>query len=246
MSDRYLRLPSRHLDKQVHLWTHGSFGQPVLVFPSAAGMAHEWQLGGAIEALRPLLDAGRIKLYNVESNVSRSWLADDVAPHTILARHAAYERFIVDELVPWIRQDCRSADIPLVACGVSFGGFYALNFTLKNPEIFRRALCLSGRYDVGAFLQGDRSEAAWFNQPLAYVPQLRGDALRRTAQARATLVVGQGAHEGRCISETARMARALMDRGLPCDLDVWGHDVSHEWVWWRRQLRHHLGRMVAA
>jgi esterase/lipase superfamily enzyme len=245
MPDRYLRLPSRTFGRPVHLWCHGFYGQPVLVFPSAAGMAHEWQIGGAIEALGPLLRAGRIKLYCVESNVSRSWLSDDASPAEKLALHHDYERFVLDELVPFIDDDCRTPGIPLISCGVSFGGFYALNFALKNPGVFRHALCLSGRYDVGAFLPGERSPEAWYNQPLAYVPGLKGAALSKVReQTGFTLVVGQGPHEGRCVGETLNMAAAMRQVGLRVKLDVWGHDVSHEWVWWRRQLRHHLGLLA--
>jgi esterase/lipase superfamily enzyme len=36
------------------------------------------------------------------------------------------------------------------------------------------------------------------------------------------------------------MATALRSRGLQFGLDVWGDEVSHDWVWWRRQLVHHL------
>jgi esterase/lipase superfamily enzyme len=25
---------------------------------------------------------------------------------------------------------------------------------------------------------------------------------------------------------------------------VWGHDVAHDWPWWRRQLAHHLHRLT--
>lgn len=243
---RLLRLPSAHLGRPVHLWAHGWFGQPVLVLPSASGMAHEWQLGGAIAALQPWIDAGRIKLYCVESNVSRSWLSD-AAPAEKLARHLRYERFLTDELLPWIDRDCQSPGIPLVACGVSFGAYLALTFALRHPARVPRVLALSGRYRVWPFLEGLppalRAEA-WTHQPLAFVPGLSGAPLAAARQVRATLVVGQGPHENRCIPETLDMAQVLDRAGIPVELDVWGHDVSHEWVWWRRQLVHHLGRVL--
>jgi len=39
-----------------------------------------------------------------------------------------------------------------------------------------------------------------------------------------------------------RMAHLLRDKGISHELDVWGHDVSHDWPWWRKQLAHHLPR----
>jgi len=243
MSSRLLRLQSRHLGRPVHLWTHGWFGIPVLVLPSASGMAHEWQLGGAIDALQPWLEAGALKLYCVESNVSRSWLSD-APPAVKLDRHAAYEAFLIDELAPWIDRDCQTRGIPMVACGLSFGGFLALNLALRHPERFPKVLTLSGRFRVWPFLDGlppSRGADAYLQQPLAYVPNLVGEALQRVrSNLDVTMVVGQGAHEGKCIPETLEMGRVLKERGISTRVDVWGHDVSHEWVWWRRQLAHHL------
>ena len=38
------------------------------------------------------------------------------------------------------------------------------------------------------------------------------------------------------------MAALLADKGIPHELDVWGHDSAHDWPWWQRQLAHHLPR----
>ena len=245
--ERYLRLPSDHLGRPVHLWTFGHWGAPVIAFPSAAGMAHEWRAGGAIEALRPLIVAGRIKLYCPESNVSETWMGEAAPPGARVDRHDSYERFVLDELVPWVRDDCHQPRARIGVCGASFGAFYAANFTLKQPETFPWALCLSGRYDSGTYLDGLSDLRAYYNQPLSYVPNLAGAELERVRrQAHLTLVVGQGAYEGRCVAETQRLAAALASRGIPHHLDVWGHDVSHEWVWWQRQLRWHFGQRFAA
>ncbi len=266
---RLLRLNSRHLERPVHLWCHGWWGRPVLVIPSASGMAHEWQLGGAIEALQPWIDAGAIKLYCVETNVSRSWLADGPA-HYRFARHLRWTRFVQDELLSFIDDDLGTPGMPIITAGASFGAVLALNLALQHPERFPQALCLSGRFELGGFLDDSPApdadwsdiadeanrqfpsrrqflEAAWFAQPLAHVPGLHGaDFERVRSRFSATLVVGQGAYEGRCLPETLHMASVLRRKGLDATLDVWGTDVSHEWVWWRRQLVWHLPRMVAA
>ena len=268
---RLVRIPSRHLGRPMHLWCHGGWGVPVLVVPSASGMAHEWELGGAIDALRPWIDGGAIKLYCVESNVSWSLLGDGPAGIRY-ARHLRWRRFVDQELLPFIDADMGSAHTRMVVAGASFGALLALNLALQSPERFMHALCLSGRFEVGGMLgdagtarwhseahrasvvaevaqtmprRKDVLAAAWFDQPLAYVPGLSGGVLQRIqAHSGATLVVGQGAHEGRCLPETIQMAGVLKRQGIDARLDVWGHDVSHEWVWWRRQLVHHLPRLA--
>ncbi len=79
---------------------------------------------------------------------------------------------------------------------------------------------------------------------MAYVPNLSGQALERVrTQTRLTLVCGQGKWEDGNVDETQVFARILAAKGIPHELDIWGRDVSHEWVWWRRQAVHHLGRV---
>ena len=34
----------------------------------------------------------------------------------------------------------------------------------------------------------------------------------------------------------------LGEKGLAHELDLWGHDVAHDWPSWRAQLAHHLPR----
>lgn len=240
MRDRYQRLPSRFLGREVHLWTHGHAGQPVLVFPSAAGMAHEWQHAGAVEALSDLIAAGRLQLICPESNVSVAWTGQG-DPRWRLQRHRAYERFVADELIPWIA--ARTGHGRVVTVGCSFGAFYASNFALKHPDRVRWALCLSGRYRTEAFLDGYYDDSVYYADPLHYVPNLQGRALHEARHTRLTLVVGHGPFEGRCIRETKDLAWVLGQKGIPHEADLWGHDVAHDWVWWKRQLRHHLRRL---
>lgn len=243
MQRRHEMISSESMGRQVHLWCYGHWGPPVLVFPSAAGFAHEWEAHGVIEALAPLIEGGRVKLYCPESNVSEAWTDKEADPAWRIGRHQAYESFVLRELVPWIRNDCRSEGVPLSVVGCSLGGFYAANFALKHPETFRWALCMSGRYDARNFTGGFESPEVYFNNPIAFVPGLSGEALERVRRNTfLTLVCGQGPWEEGCIEETILLARFLEQKGIPYLEDLWGRDVSHGWEWWIRQARMHLVR----
>jgi len=251
MYSRHERIGSPELGRDVHLWRFGHWGEPVLVFPSAAGFAHEWQRQGMVDALKPLIDAGRIKLYCPESNVAESWTRKQGHPSERHARHQAYESFVVETLVPYIRHDLNptaQAGRPparIAVTGCSLGALYAVNFALKHPETFHWALAMSGRYEVRGFLDGYDDHRVYFDNPLAYVPNLHGAALERTRQTSVTLVCGRGKWEEGCIEETVALASAMRARGIPHECDLWGHDVAHDWAWWRRQAMHHLGRRFA-
>lgn len=240
-------IPSKHLDRPVHLWRYGEFGPPLIAFPSASGMAHEWEGGGMIEALAPLLEEGRLKLYTVESNVAAVWTRKEQPPEHRVKLHGPYERWVMEELVPFIRSDCRTDDIPIAVAGTSLGAMYAANFALKFPTVFRYALCMSGRYDASWMTDGFVNDDVYFNSPITYVPGLAGELLDRIrAHTHLALVCGQGKWEDGNIEDTQKLAHLLREKNIPHQLDLWGHDVAHQWPWWGRQARHHLAGYVYA
>jgi len=236
---------SRALGGPVHLFRYGHYGPPLVVFPSAAGLANEWELGGVIDALSDLLDGGRLKIYSTESNVAEAWTRRDSDPAWRIGRHRAFESYVVDELVPWIRADCGAAEIGISASGVSLGAFYAANFALKFPEIFRYALCLSGRYDISWLTDGFHNQDVYFNNPMAYVPNLHGPHLERIRNnTHLTLVCGLGQWEDGNIEDTNRFAALLASKGIRRDHDMWGHDVAHQWPWWCKQVSYHVRKAL--
>ena len=57
------RIRSRFLDLDVLAVRWGHFGTPVLLFPTAGGDAEECERFRMLVVLRPLVEAGRIKVY---------------------------------------------------------------------------------------------------------------------------------------------------------------------------------------
>lgn len=238
-------LESPAMGRKVHLWCYGHFGPPVIVFPSAAGFAHEWDRQGMLEVLAPLIAAGRAKFYCPESNVSQVWTDKDSPIGARMQRHRAYEGFVLDTLVPFVRDDCRWPTAPMTAVGCSLGGTYAALFALKHPETFRQVLCMSGRYLTTELVGRHNDADLYFNNPLAFVPGLRGEALERVQRnTHLTLVCGRGAYEEGCIEETIALGQLLRDKQIPSRTDIWGRESRHEWDWWQRQVVAHLPRML--
>ena len=80
---------------------------------------------------------------------------------------------------------------------------------------------------------------------MAFVPNLDGEALEQVRNlAHLVLVCGQGKWEDGNIEDTRALAQVLAAKGISHECDLWGHDVSHEWAWWKRQARHHLLRLI--
>ncbi len=241
MKRRHELIPSQKMGRPMHLWCYGHWGAPLLVFPSAAGMAHEWDAHGMVDTLGDLIEEGKLKLYCTESNVAEAWTRQQNPAQWRITRHQVFESYVTTELASFIRRDCQSPDLPIGVSGCSLGGYYAANFALKYPDIFRYALCMSGRYDITSFTGGFSNQDVYFNNPMAYVPQLEGSHLERVRNnTHLALVCGQGPWEEGCIDETHTLADILAAKGISHHRDIWGHDVAHDWNWWRRQARYHL------
>jgi esterase/lipase superfamily enzyme len=78
-----------------------------------------------------------------------------------------------------------------------------------------------------------------------YVGHLGGDHLDwLRGRVSLLLVCGQGQWEDTtgALDSTRRLAALLQSKGIRCELDLWGHDVAHDWPSWRAQFAHHLQR----
>lgn len=231
------------MGRSMHVWCYGHWGAPVIAFPTAAGFAHEWEAQSMVTNLAHLIGSGRIKLYCPESNVAESWTQKRGDPRVRAQRHRAYESFVTETLVPFVRQDCASSELAMAAAGASVGGYYAANFALKYPETFRYALCLSGRYEISHFTGGFTNDDVYFNNPLAYLPNLHGEHLDRIRRStHLTLVCGQGPFEEGCLEETQAMMALCAAKGIPHDGDIWGPEVAHDWGWWKKESLLYLTR----
>jgi esterase/lipase superfamily enzyme len=224
---------------------YGHWGRPVLAFPAERSDAGEFERRGMVAAIGGLLEAGRAKLYCVDSYDGESWSNTTIPLEERARRHQHYEAWILERVVPHIRDDC-GGPAELIACGASLGAFHAANFALKRADVFPVAICMSGSYDPSAWHGwGDRGEAAYFNNPMDYVAHLDGGHLGwLRGQLNVLLICGQGQWEDTtgALESTRRFAALLQSKGIRCELDLWGYDVAHDWPSWRAQFAHHLPR----
>jgi esterase/lipase superfamily enzyme len=245
MEREQVELEAPWLDRRGTLIRYGHFGRPVLVFPSEQGRAWDYENNGMVDAVASLIDAGRVKLYCVDSYDHVSWSDRSIQLELRARRHELYESWIVNQVVPTIGADTPGAS-DIITTGCSLGAFHALNFALKRADLFPLALCFSGNYDPSSWNRwGERGEAAYFNNPIDYVGHLSGDHLGwLRSQVSLLLVCGQGAWEDSTgsLPSTRQFAALLTEKQIRHELDLWGYDVPHDWPSWRAQFAHHMPR----
>lgn len=230
---------SPSVGREMNVACYGHFGKPVVLFPTGGADFLDVERFQLVGALQPLIDAGRIKLYAIDSVDRQSWTAAHVAPREKSRMAARYDRYLVDELVPFVRWHCGGTDQRLGACGASIGAFNALNVACKHPDVFDLTVGMSGTYAMDRRMGGHWDEDFYFNQPVQFVPNLpEGPQLAALRRARFVFGLGQ-AHENP--DYTWRAANALGGRGIWNRVEVWGDGHGHDWPTWRAMLPRFLG-----
>ncbi|HEX5759017.1 MAG TPA: alpha/beta hydrolase-fold protein [Thermoanaerobaculia bacterium] len=234
---------SSSLGQGMPIVSYGHGGHPLLLFPTAAADYLENERFGLIGALAHQIEAGRVRVFSINSINQQAWMDRGMPVAEQARRQALYSRYVEEEVVPYIRGVCQDPDLRVATAGASFGAFHAANALFRRPELFDAVIAMSGFYDLaGDYLHGHCDDNCYFNNPAWYLANLDGERLDllRTA-CRIHILTGQGAWESPDASR--RLAELLDRKGIPHLLDLWGHDVAHDWPWWLKMLPYAIDRM---
>jgi esterase/lipase superfamily enzyme len=225
---------STRVERTVDVVRWGTFGTPVLVFPTAGGDAEEIERFHLVDACGELLETGQVKLYSCDSVNGRALLVGEGSLRHREWLQRQFLEFVRHELVPAIRADCHTDDIEIVAAGSSIGAFNALACICRFPDVFRAAVCMSGTYDLRRFYDGEVGDDFAWSSPLEFVAQLHGHPLDVLRQRFVVLASGQGPNED--VGESWAAAHVLGSMGIPNRVDQWGPEWPHDWPTWRAML----------
>jgi esterase/lipase superfamily enzyme len=233
---------SPRIERDITVTRWGTFGLPVLVFPTAGGDAEEIERMRLLDALGGLIGDGRIKVYSCDSVAGRAMVNEEGTPRYRTWVLNGFHEFVRHEMVPAIRADCASESIGVIAAGSSIGAFNALAVQCRYPDVFTHAICMSGTYDVNRFMQGQWDDDLFYSSPLHFLPGLDGPHLETLRSRFVLLASGEGDYED--IGQSWRVAEILGAKGVPNRVDGWGPDYEHNWPTWRAMLPHYLDQLV--
>jgi esterase/lipase superfamily enzyme len=236
MHREYHRWYSPRLHRDMELLVFGHAGAKVLVFPTRDGRFHEYEDLRMVDVLGHKLEAGQLQLWCVDSVDWESFYCFWCHPADRLRRHAAYEEYVLNEVLPLMRT--ANPHPCTISHGLSLGAFHAANIAFRHPQLVQKLVAFSGRYDLtltvghfGDLLDGWRDDNSYFHTPTAYLPGLacpwRLDHLRRMD---IVLTIGR---EDPFLDNNRHLSQILWDKGI-------GH-ARHEWdgrahsgYYWRR------------
>lgn len=250
MHEFYHHWHSSHLGQQFEVKQFGDRGPPMLAFPSSEGRFFDYANQGMIGACADFIESGQIQVFCVDGRDWETWANVHIPGHDRAVRHNQWEAAVVEEVIPLIRKHAPEGR-NLIVTGCSGGAYHAANFMFKHPHLCKTAILLSGVYSTKHFRTdhvddydyGD--QAVYFNNPLKYLPGWEDQAiLKLLRDSEIIICCGQGAYEHECLAESRALSAILEGKGIRHWLDIWGHDVNHDWPWWRNQIVYFLNHVL--
>ncbi len=230
---------SPSLNKHMKMAVYGHFGTALLMIPTAASDHLDYERNGLIEAMKPHIESGKVKVFCVNSINGESWLNPHMSGHEQSVRYQHFNDYLTREVVPFIHSST-SPETPVIASGISMGALQAANLFFKHPDIIQGVLAMSGVYDLSAYTNGYYDDNVYFNSPAHYLRNLNAqwhlDLYRQSRHIH--FVTGSGDYEG---PNSSRQISAILNtKSVHHELDIWGHDMPHEWWVWHRMMAHYL------
>jgi esterase/lipase superfamily enzyme len=237
MNREYHKWYSPELGRDMELLVFGHAGIPVVVFPTSQGRFYQYEDFGMIAAVAQRYESGALQAFCVDGVDSESWYNKSAHPRDRIRRHAQYERYILRELLPFVRS--RNASPQLVVTGCSFGGYHCVNFALRHPDLVTHSISMGGAFDIKQFLDGYYDEEAYYNNPPDFIPNLADPWYLDQYRHRTRLILVTG-EEDICLAENERLSRIFAAKDIPHILDVWGDRTGHDWPWWQQMAVKYL------
>jgi esterase/lipase superfamily enzyme len=218
---------------------YGSAGEPVVYLPSSGGDHEEFERYGMPAVCAPWVETGRLQFFAADARGPQTLFDPALPAERRMAEYARAERYLKDELLPWLGAE--TAGRPLCLVGASYGAFVAANLWLKRWNRVRLVCGLGGVYEMWHRLDGHHDDDVYFHTPFEYLPRLDDPAILSGIRATSGIVLYAAAADP-WLAQTHRFAEILRQKELPHRVEQWPAPAVHHESVWRDQLRDFLTR----
>ncbi|HLW65322.1 MAG TPA: alpha/beta hydrolase-fold protein, partial [Gemmataceae bacterium] len=189
-----------------------------------------------VNVLAEQIEKGHLQLCCPDSVDAESWYAENKPMAERLQRHQQYDEYVAKEVVPFTQQ--KNSNPFMIVTGASFGGYHAVDFGLRHPEITGRILSMSGLCDIRRFTGNYHDENAYLHNPVDFVAGER-DPARLQAMRRMDIILAVGREDSLC-SSNAHLSQILWQKGIWHALRIWD-GFAHDWPVWEKMLKLYIG-----
>ncbi|MEJ7557452.1 MAG: alpha/beta hydrolase-fold protein [Pedobacter sp.] len=238
MNREYHKWFSERLGRDMELLIFGTGGRAVLFFPTRMARFYDYENWGIVHSLRDQINRGELQLFCIDSVDAESFYNTGVHPQVRIARHIQYEGYLINEVIPLIH--AKNHDGYMETAGCSMGAYHAINLAMKYPWLFRKAVGISGRYDLtkapGSFrdlLDGHHNDNVYFNMPQQYLSNLNdGYLLDALKSLNIILAIGE---TDSFFQSNKDLCNLLWSKNIANQCYIWSGE-AHKPRYWRQML----------
>ncbi len=230
---------SERLYRNMEVAVYGHYGFALLMIPTAGADFLEYERFQLMDTLRPMIEAGKFKVFSINSVNLESWMNKHASGRTKSLWQQAYNEYIIKEVVPFIQQSCQGL-VPIYTVGASLGAFHAVNQFFRRPDVFAGTIGMSGSYDLKDYAKGHFDDLVYFNSPIDYMYHNTDQKALNQMRQDKKIIIATGQGEWEEPSASVAFSDILRDKHIPHELDLWGHDMPHDWDTWRKMLPYFL------
>ncbi len=232
MKEETIKYHSPIIGREFEMLVFGDKGMPVIAYPTSMGRHYQNRDFKLIESVKWFIDNGLVKIYCPDSIDELSWYNTAIHPADRVRNHLLYDQLIFEDVVPRALKETGYSKV--ITAGCSFGGYQAINFAFRHPEVVAHTFSMGGAFDIKMHLDGYYDDNVYFNNPPDFLPTLENEELNNMG-----IVLGVGEHDF-CIAQNKRLADILSKKGVPYWLDV-RPGANHDWPVWREMFPTYLG-----
>jgi esterase/lipase superfamily enzyme len=238
----YQKWFSHHLQREMELLVYGDGGSPVILFPTRMAKFYDYEDWGLIDSLESKIASGQVQIFCLSSVDEESFYCKQIHPAERINRHKLFEQYVLFELLPFIKEKNDNPNI--IVAGCSFGAYHAVNLAFRYPQLFKKVIGMSGRYDLTIQLEyfNDLFEGFWnediyFNMPGQYIHNLNNEAIIKALQ-NLEIIFARG-KEDAFLENNLQLSKGLWDRNIPNIMHTLEGE-AHKAKYWGEMLNIYL------
>ncbi len=251
MEMQYFKSYSEALGREMECKVYGHAGLPVLFIPCQDGRFFDFENYKMSNVWAPWIESGQVMVIAVDTMDKETWSDKFGDSYWRIRRHEEWMSYLVNEVAPFIREYSMKRngweEYPgITVFGCSLGATHAANLYFRFPEIFTGMLALSGIYTAEYGFGSYMDELVYANSPVHYLENMPSDHpyIEKVNRNYGIICAGQGPWE---VPETSfRLRDIFFRKGINVWVDIWGHDVEHDWPWWYKQVEYFLPKLLEA
>lgn len=247
MKIEYNKFYSKNLGREMEFKVYGSCGKPFLCIPCQSGRFYEFEDMHMLDIYAPYIESGKIQVFTIDTIDSQTLVADG-EPRARIELHERWIKYIVEEAIPAFSKinGGRKRGKKFAVTGLSLGAYHAATLYFRFPDIFDALMSLSGLYSNEFYFKDYHDDLTYINSPQQFIKNMSADHpyIEKYNSGKMIICVGQGAWEDVLLESTKYFASVLEEKNIGAWVDIWGHDVNHDWDWWFIQAAYFLPKLL--